>query len=155
LFNPVLADAPFFKCFSVRAKDDSMTCIESDINSSDYWQAKGCELCAIEQYHEAISAFDLALSFESNDCRTWNYRGNALSALHRQAEALSCYDKATALSGSYHQAWFNRGLLLSEIGAYGSALASYDRAIKLYPDSRYLHARAGIGIKQKLVLFAF
>lgn len=134
--------------------DSSVTSVEQDIKSPSNWQAQGCALCATEQYHAAIAAFDRALSLEPNNCQTWNYRGNALSALQRQAEALTCYDKATALNPTYHQAWFNRGLLLAEMGAFGSALAAYERAIALHPDPRYIHARDHIWLKKKLIPFA-
>jgi tetratricopeptide (TPR) repeat protein len=126
---------------------------EQPLDTAESWQAQGCACCAAEQYKEAIAAFDRALALAPHNCRTWNYRGNALSGLRRQAEALTCYDKAVALNAVYHQAWFNRGLLLAEMGAYGSALASYDRAIDVHPDPCYLHARADIWLKQKLVPF--
>ena len=130
-----------------------MTLIDSDSSSPSLWQAQGCALCAAEDYQGAVAAFDQALAGEPDNCQTWNYRGNALSAIDRQAEALDCYDKATALNLTYHQAWFNRGLLLAEMQSYGSALAAYDRAIDLHPDPCYLHARANIWVKQKLVPF--
>lgn len=116
-------------------------------------QAQGCVLCAAERYREAIARFDQAIALDRHNSRTWNYRGNALSALHRHAEALNCYDKAVSLDANYHPAWFNRGLLLVEMQAYGSAIAAFDQAIALYPDPCYLHARADISLKQKLVAF--
>lgn len=139
---------------SLQSRGNSMTSQAPNVNSAEQWQAQGCDLCAGEQYQEAIAAFDCALSIEPHNSQTWNYRGNALSALKRQAEALVSYEKATFLNSTYHQAWFNQGLLLVEMGAYGSALAAYDRAIALYPDPCYLHAKADIWLKQKLIPFA-
>ncbi|MEP0917746.1 tetratricopeptide repeat protein [Leptolyngbya sp. DQ-M1] len=112
---------------------------------------KGCECCQREEYLEAIKHFDQAIGTDASCSKAWNFRGNALSALKRYAEALSNYDRATFLQPDYHQAWFNRGLLLMEMGAYGNAIESYDRAIDRYPDPAYIHARASIGLKQKLV----
>ena len=81
----------------------------------------------------------------------WHDRGCTLCQTEQYTEALAAYDRAIALHPSYHQAWFNRGLLFNEMMAYGNALESYDRAIALNPDPRYLHARAEIWLKQKLV----
>lgn len=128
-----------------------MSVTKCDSYTAADWQAKGCNLCQVEQYQEAIAAFDRALQLEPHNCQTWNYRGNALSALQRPTAALHCYDKATALNSTYHQAWFNRGLLLTEMGAYGSALESFDRAITHHPDPCYFHAKNTIWLKQKLV----
>jgi tetratricopeptide (TPR) repeat protein len=137
-----------------KGKGDRMTSEESNLNSAMQWQSQGCTLCAEEQYQAAIVAFDCALGLEPHNSQTWNYRGNAFSALQRPAEALACYDKATFLNPMYHQAWFNRGLLLAEMGAYGSAVAAYDQAIAIHSDPCYLHARADIWLKKKLVSFA-
>lgn len=112
---------------------------------------KGCECCQREEYLEALKHFDQAIGVDVNCSKAWNFRGNALSALKRYAEALSSYDRATVLQPDYHQAWFNRGLLFMEMGAYGNAIESYDRAIDRNPDPTYIHARASIGLKQKLV----
>ncbi|MBD1842233.1 tetratricopeptide repeat protein [Cyanobacteria bacterium FACHB-63] len=112
---------------------------------------QGCECCQREEYLEAIQHFDRAIQADAGCSKAWNFRGNALSALKRYAEALNNYDRATVLQSDYHQAWFNRGLLLMEMGAYGNAIESYDRAIDHYPDPAYIHARASIGLKQKLV----
>ncbi len=114
--------------------------------------AQGCECCQREEYLAAIAHFDQAIKTDPDCSKAWNYRGNALSALERYAEALNHYDRATFLQPNYHQAWFNRGLLLAEMGAYGTAIASYDRAIDQVPAPAYLHARASIGLKQKLVV---
>lgn len=112
---------------------------------------KGCECCQREEYIEAIAHFDQAIGADTTCSKAWNYRGNALSALKRYAEALNNYDRATFIKPDYHQAWFNRGLLLMEMGAYGNAIESYDRAIDHHPDPAYIHARASIGLKQKMV----
>lgn len=112
---------------------------------------KGCECCQREEYLEAIVHFDQAIKEDEACSKAWNFRGNARSALKHYAEALKDYDRATFLQPDYHQAWFNRGLLLMEMGAYGNAIESYDRAIDCYPDPAYIHARASIGLKQKLI----
>lgn len=111
----------------------------------------GCECCWHGEYLEALVHFDRAIQEDSTCAAAWNYRGNALSGLKRYAEALRDYDQAVFLKPDYHQAWFNRGALLTEMRAYGNAIESYDRAIYYHPDPVYTHARASIGLKQKLI----
>ena len=113
--------------------------------------AQGCALCEQNQFAQALDTFDQALALDRNYCTAWSNRANALCGLNRQAEALAAYDRAVALNPQYHQAWFNRGKLLAELGAYGNAVESYNRAIALKADPIYLHAKADIWVKKKLV----
>ena len=123
-------------------------------NSSEFWDTQGCKLCEQEAYTEAVAAFDRAIALDPKFCKSWSNRANALCALKRYAEALDSYDRAVAIQPQYHQAWFNRGLLFSEMMAYGNAIESYDRAIALHPAPLYIHAKAEIGLKRKLIAFA-
>jgi tetratricopeptide (TPR) repeat protein len=123
--------------------------LDQPSNRPEFWD--GQAHCEAERFGEALAAFDQAIALDPNYCQAWNNKANALCGLQRYAEALAAYDRAVALRPDYHQAWFNRGLLLTEMMAYGNALESYDRAIALEPDPRYLHARADIWLKQKLV----
>ncbi|NJR71257.1 MAG: tetratricopeptide repeat protein [Synechococcales cyanobacterium CRU_2_2] len=119
------------------------------------WCAQAQGHCEAGDFAAAATAYAQALKCSgpqgNRDCQTWNNHGNALSQVQRYAEALAAYDRATALNPSYHQSWFNRGQLLTEMGAYGNALESYDRAIALQPEPVYLHAKADIFLKKKLV----
>ncbi len=118
----------------------------------EFWDEQGCKFCQTEQFEQALAAFDQAIALDAAYCRAWNNRGNALCGIKRYAEALVAYDRAVALQPNYHQAWFNRGLLFAEMMAYGNAIESYDRAIAIHAAPYYLHARAEIGLKQKLVM---
>jgi tetratricopeptide (TPR) repeat protein len=118
-----------------------------------FWDEKGRDYAAQENYGEAIAAFDKAIAFNPTYAEAWNHKGSALTQSKRYAEALSVFDKAVSLQPQYHQAWFNRGLLLTEMGAYGTAVESYNRAIAVEADQVYLHAREDIFLKKKLVAF--
>ena len=122
-------------------------------DSPEFWDAQGCELCEREAYRDAVAAFDQAIALDAHYCKAWSNRANALCALKHYAEALDSYDRAVAIEPHYHQAWFNRGLLFAEMMAYGNAIESYDRAIALDPDPLYIHAKAEIGLKRKLIPF--
>lgn len=131
-----------------------MTKINESAHTPAALNAQGCTLCQRGEFAPALALFDQAIALENTHCTTWNNRGNALSGLHRCAEALAAYDQAVALNPQYHQAWFNRGKLLADLGAYGNAVESYDRAIALQPNPIYLHAKADIWLKKRLVATA-
>jgi tetratricopeptide (TPR) repeat protein len=119
--------------------------------STTEWIQLGYASFQQKQYTEALAAFDRAIAEDAQNPKAWNYRGNVLCALDRPAEALAAYDRAVALKSDYPEAWFNRGLLFTDMGAYGNAISSYDAAIALDPDPCYLHAKADIWLKKKLI----
>jgi tetratricopeptide (TPR) repeat protein len=119
-----------------------------------FWDKQGRDYAALENYDDAIAAFDKAIAFDPQYAEAWNHKGSVLALSKRYAEAFAVFDRAIAIQPQYHQAWFNRGLLLVEMGAYGTAVESYERAISLEADPVYLHAREDIFLKRKLIAFS-
>ena len=54
----------------------------------------GKKLLDAENYNDAISFFDQALSQDPTNADLWNYKGIALRSLGRYEEALECYNKS-------------------------------------------------------------
>ncbi len=54
----------------------------------------GKKLLDAENYNDAISFFDQALSEDPTNADLWNYKGIALRSLGRYDEALECYNKS-------------------------------------------------------------
>ena len=54
----------------------------------------GKKLLDTENYNDALSFFDQALSQDPTNADLWNYKGIALRSLGRYAEALQCYNKS-------------------------------------------------------------
>jgi Flp pilus assembly protein TadD len=54
----------------------------------------GKKLLDAENYNDAISFFDQALSQDPTNADLWNYKGIALRSLGRYDEALECYNKS-------------------------------------------------------------
>ena len=54
----------------------------------------GKKLLDVENYNDALSFFDQALSQDPTNPDLWNYKGIALRSLGRYAEALQCYNKS-------------------------------------------------------------
>ena len=54
----------------------------------------GKKLLDVENYNDALSFFDQALSQDPTNADLWNYKGIALRSLGRYDEALECYNKS-------------------------------------------------------------
>ena len=54
----------------------------------------GKKLLDAENYNDAVSFFDQALSQDPTNADLWNYKGIALRSLGRYEEALECYNKS-------------------------------------------------------------
>jgi len=54
----------------------------------------GKKLLDTENYNDALSFFDQALSQDPTNADLWNYKGIALRSLGRYDEALECYNKS-------------------------------------------------------------
>ena len=54
----------------------------------------GKKLLDAENYNDAVSFFDQALSQDPTHADLWNYKGIALRSLGRYDEALECYNKS-------------------------------------------------------------
>ena len=54
----------------------------------------GKKLLAVENYNDALSFFDQALSIEPTNADLWNLKGIALRSLGRYDEASDCYNKS-------------------------------------------------------------
>ena len=54
----------------------------------------GKKLLDAENYNDAVSFFDQALSQDPTIADLWNYKGSALRSLGRYDEALECYNKS-------------------------------------------------------------
>ena len=58
----------------------------------------GKKLLDAENYNDAISFFDQALSQDPTNADLWNYKGIALRSLGRYDEALECYNKSLEIA---------------------------------------------------------
>ncbi|MEB3279656.1 MAG: tetratricopeptide repeat protein [Lyngbya sp.] len=126
--------------------------------------ANQCEvLNQLEQYQQALSACEAALSGDQNwgdtrPAKAWNQRSTALAGLKQYNDALASADRAITLEEDYSAAWNNRGVMLWHLGQlqqaeqqyefaeinYEQALLSTREAVKLdprYPQGWYNHGR--------------
>jgi len=92
-------------------------------------------LHAIEQYAEAVEAFDRAIALRPDYISAWNGRGLALVELGELNEALESYERATAIRPDDPGSWSNRSTVLRNLGRLDEAIAAADRSLALDPGS--------------------
>jgi tetratricopeptide (TPR) repeat protein len=98
------------------------------------------------RYHEAISAFDKAISQDSNFAQAYSNKGAALFGAGYAANtarpgtgdvwywaALESFDAAIRIDSSQPMPWFNAGFVLRFLGEYDLALECQNVALALDP----------------------
>ena len=95
---------------------------------------EGNSLIKAEEYEEAISAFDRALSYRSDFAEAWSNKGFAQGKLNRHFEKFSSCQRATDVNPDFAEAWNCRGLARFESQQYENALEEYNKAIAVEPD---------------------
>ena len=80
-------------------------------------------------YVEAISHFDLALTYDPNNISLWIQRGCACTHLHHYQKALWSFEQALTLSPDDSSLHLFRGVCLHHLEQYDQAYQSYDRGL--------------------------
>lgn len=114
--------------------DEAMSCfdyaIEHKYALADVFYNKGLALASVNQYEDAIRAFDSAIAlnnakgFQAVLCKN---KGVALYKEGHLEEALSMYAYTIGLSPSYTEALFFMALVLTELGRVEEARTILDR----------------------------
>ena len=114
---------------------------------------RGNALMTLNQWSEALAAYDHALGLCPDYPLAVFGRGNALSALGRPDEALLSYERSIELSPTFVEAVNGRGRALLKLKRHADALAAFDRAIELSSGLAQAHlgrASALLGLKSYL-----
>ena len=116
--------------------------------SPQLWNCKALTLYSLEQYTEAIAAYNQALKIDPKNTWLWNNRGEAYIKLAEFDRAISDFTTAIELDPNRSFVpWNNLGKLYYQQKNYPSAIASYDEALTIKSD--YLPALIGRGNAQK------
>lgn len=101
----------------------------------------------IENYEEALQAYNKAIEHDPNNMIALNSKGVILNELGRHEEALQAINKAIEidhgrpkgifsnkrLNSEIPKAWYNKGCALTNLGRYEEAIEALDKAIDLDP----------------------
>jgi tetratricopeptide (TPR) repeat protein len=83
-------------------------------------------LYAIEEFAQAVAAYDQAIALHPDNVDAWNGRGLALVELGELGDALASYDRAARIRPRETAAHANRSAALRSLGRLDEALAATD-----------------------------
>ena len=107
---------------------------EDSLDAQEAWVNKGVAHAELEEYDEAIGAYQEALRIDDDSEHAASAETNLAYALwefgHTE-EALEHAERAVEIDPRFPQAWYNRGFFLSERGLFEDAVNAFDNAIRL------------------------
>jgi eukaryotic-like serine/threonine-protein kinase len=95
---------------------------------------EGNALLDAGEYQQAISAFDQAITNNSNFAQAWTNKGFAQGKLDSHLEKFSSCAQATDIDPGFAEAWNCRGLARFDLKQYEKALQEYNQAIAVDPE---------------------
>ncbi len=91
---------------------------------------EGESLLQSDQFEDALSRFEEALTVEPRNSEALIKRGMALERLQRMDAALESYDRAIATNSSLTLAYLHKGAICNRLQRYREALECYERALQ-------------------------
>lgn len=102
---------------------------------------QGQNFLDLQQYDQALAAYNLALDINPNYLQALEGRCSALYHLEQYDQALKSCEAAIAINSQSYQSWHQRGNILNKLGRYREALESYNKSIAIHPN--YVHSWNG------------
>ncbi|MGP8024422.1 MAG: tetratricopeptide repeat protein [Methanobacterium sp.] len=118
------------------------------LDPEDYaaWTFKGIALMYLENYHEAIIAFNKSLEISLN-ARPWHYKGLCFFKLGDFEKAFKAYDKALQIYPNYPNVWHNKGVSLENLGRHEEALKAYNESLSINSDNFKAWYEKGVSLE--------
>lgn len=107
---------------------------EDSLLAQEAWTNKGVAHAEMEEYDEAIGAYQEALRIDERSEHAAVAETNLAYALWetgRTEQALEHAERAVEIDQRFPQAWYNRGFFLLERGLAEEAINCFDNAIRL------------------------
>ena len=107
---------------------------EDSLEAQEAWVNKGAAHAELEEFDEAIGAYQEALRIDEGSEHAATAETNLAYALWefgRHEQALEHAERAVETDPRFAEAWFNRGFLLVERGLAEDAVTCFDNAIRL------------------------
>ena len=107
---------------------------EDSLEEQEAWVNKGAAHAQLEEWDEAIGAYEEALRIDDSSEHAASAETNLAYALHesgRTEQALEHAERAVEADPRFPQAWYNRGFFLVERGLLEEAVNAFDNAIRL------------------------
>ncbi len=129
-------------CIIVAVADD-------DPQQAAIWFDKGNDLASMASYAEAVSAYDMSLTFGHEDEVVWLEKGKALARLGKYAEAIKSLEKAIDLKPDDIEAWTQKGDALNWLGKDREALQAYEKVLELDPKNSYAKLKKNVILNER------
>ncbi|GAB7009749.1 tetratricopeptide repeat protein [Halorubrum trueperi] len=107
---------------------------EDSLDAQEAWVNKGAAHAELEEFDEAIGAYQEALRIDDDSEHAATAETNLAYALWefgRHEQALEHAERAVETDPRFAEAWYNRGFLLVERGLAEDAVTCFDNAIRL------------------------
>ena len=107
---------------------------EDSLVEQEAWVNKGAAHAQLEEYDEAIGAYQEALRIDDDSEHAASAETTLAYALWesgRSEQALDHAERAVEIDPRFPQAWYNRGFFLLERGLAEDAVDAFDNAIRL------------------------
>ncbi|MDZ5812808.1 tetratricopeptide repeat protein [Halorubrum sp. AD140] len=107
---------------------------EDSLAAQEAWVNKGAAHAELEEYDQAIGAYEEALRIDGDSEHAATAETNLAYALWefgRTEQALEHAERAVETDPRFAEAWYNRGFLLVERGLAEDAVTCFDNAIRL------------------------
>ena len=107
---------------------------EDSLEAQEAWVNKGAAHAELEEYDQAIGAYEEALRIDDASEHAATAETNLAYALWesgRGEQALEHAERAVETDPRFAEAWYNRGFLLVERGLAEDAVTCFDNAIRL------------------------
>jgi tetratricopeptide (TPR) repeat protein len=108
------------------------------------WSGKGHILTHLNDFDEAVTAYDEALEAHKrkpsqglNPSEVLVNKGSALIKLNKLPEALKSFTMALDINPLSDEAWYGKGYVLKETGDFGNALEAYDQVLIHKPNDSF------------------
>ena len=107
------------------------------------WHNLGFVYMDMEQYDQAISAFQKSIDLDSKAPFPWNGLGNVYLKQKQYEQAISVYQKAIEINPEFASPWNGLGNVYRSLEQYEQAINAYQKAIEL--DPKYASPWNGLG----------
>ncbi|HEX7736748.1 MAG TPA: serine/threonine-protein kinase [Ktedonobacteraceae bacterium] len=102
---------------------------------------EGDQFLKLQQYSQALHAYEDALNLDPLNFHAWNGKGTALYSQGNYKRAYDAYQRATEIDSENAVVWVSAGLALNRLKRFPQSLLHFERALKI--DSTYVAAWNG------------
>jgi serine/threonine protein kinase len=94
---------------------------------------EGDQYLKLQQYSQALHAYEDALNLDPLNFHAWNGKGTALYSQGNYKRAYDAYQRATEIDAENPVVWVSAGLALNRLKRFPQSLVHFERALKIDP----------------------